>query len=299
MIKPFFLIGCIAVTIHPLFADTLANSLNGMLNHKEPSGMVNLSGIHVGAKKRVKPENTNRVVRKTRPSNTVIGHYDNGNPVFKKEANDYLKKVTKGKIKDLDLLPRKQRLIVLKDLQKIYAMKHFKSRSSKAVIATVNGMEIHKKQADAYLKSVTHGKVKDFDRLPEKQRLLVIQDLAKPILVKEEIRKSITLEEKEEIFKQMWIEKKRSTLNVSNEEMTALYEKKKALMLAENPNADVPSYMSIASRLKSEIFEEKIIGDLMNDAKIIVNYDNKKTITTHELNRSLVKFDKITNRKEQ
>ncbi|MBT8344290.1 MAG: hypothetical protein KJO45_06200, partial [Sulfurovum sp.] len=41
-----------------------------------------------------------------------------------------------------------------------------KTRSAKAVIATVNGHKIIKKDADNYLAQRTQGKIKDFDRLP-------------------------------------------------------------------------------------------------------------------------------------
>jgi hypothetical protein len=289
----------VTLTINPLFADVLGNSLNNILKQKDSAGMVNLNSIRVGGKRRSKPQKINKVVRKTRPLTAIIGHYNDGKAVLKKEANAYLKKVTKGKIKDLDLLPRKQRLIVLKDLQKMYIIKHFKSRPSTAVVAKVNGIAILKKKADSYLKSVTRGKVKDFDRLPNKQRLLVIQDLAKPIVLKEAIESSITAEEKEEIFKQMWVEKRRKTLTVSSEEMLALYELKKQKALEANPNAVIPNYMSLGASLKNEILEQKIMGDLMKDVNITVNYDMNKTVVTHELNRSSVISDKIMKTKEQ
>ena len=302
MKKTFLLTGFIVtLTINPLFSDVLGNSLNNMLKQKDSSGMVNLSGISVGGKKRPQTQRIKRILPKTRPVTTVIGHYDDGKPVLKKEANAYLKKVTKGKIKDLDFLPKKQRLIVLKDLQKMYAIKHFKSRVSTAVIATVNGNPIIKRKADNYLKSVTHGKVKDFDRLPNKQRLLVVQDLAKPMVLKEAIENSINEEEKEEIFKQMWIEKKKQTITISSEEMLALYELKKQKALAANPQAVIPHYMSLGDRLKNEILEQKIMGNMMKDVNITVNYDlndTNDTIVTHELNRSSVKLDKMTKIKE-
>jgi len=361
MKKPFLITGFIVtLTINPLFSDVLSNSLNNMLKKKDSSGMVNLSGINVGGKRKPKVRYGNQIVRKTRPSTTVIGHYNNGKaiikkeanaylkkvtkgkikdldllpkkqrllvlkdlqkmyeikhfkkrpgttvighynddkPVLKKEANAYLRKVTKGKIKDLDFLPKKQRLIVLKDLQKMYAMKHIKSRPSTAVVATVNEKPIFKSEADNYLTSVTGGNIKDFDRLDSQQRLRLIQDISKPIVIKEAAENNVTSEEKEEIFKQMWIGKKRKMLNVSSEEMLALYNLKKQKALAVNPQAVIPNYMSLGDSLKNEILEQKIMGNLMKDVNITVNYDANKTVVIHDLNHSSVKLDKMTKTKE-
>ena len=52
-----------------------------------------------------------------------------------------------------------------------------KTRSSKAVVATVNGHKILKKEADAHLKKRTQGKMSNFDHLPKKQRLRHIQEM--------------------------------------------------------------------------------------------------------------------------
>lgn len=272
-----------AVASAPLCADSLSNSLNNMLDKKDSTGMVNLNGIGVGAKPKRKalPQ-----ARKSRPSSAVIGHYNDGKPVRKKEANKYLKKVTKGKINDLDLLPKKQRILVLKDLQRIYAAKHFKSRPGTAIVATVNGHNIYKKEADSFLKRVTGGRVKDFDRLEDKQRLVLIQDLARPIVLKEVAEKELTEFEKEKIFSQMWLEKERQKIEVSNDEMLALYEAKKAKALQANPNAEIPPYISIGESLKNEIIEMKMTEKLMQDVNITVNEDVNESVVTGDINTS-------------
>lgn len=279
----------------PLCADSLSNSLNNMLDKKDSTGMVNLNGVSVGGKpKRPAP----RQARKSRPSSTIIGHYNDGKPVRKKEANQYLKKVTKGKINDLDLLPKKQRIMVLKDLQHIYAAKHFKSRPGSAVVATVNGHDIYKKEADSYLKTVTGGKVKDFDRLENKQRLVLIKDLARPIIIKEVAKKEIPEAEQEKIFAQLWLEKERQKIEVSNDEMQALYEAKKAKALEVNPNAQIPPYISIGENLKNEIIEMKMTESLMKDVNITVNDDLNESSKTSDLNQSLDKMSSNTKETE-
>lgn len=277
--------------VSSLSADALKNSLNNILNQKDRPGMVNLSGIGVG-----KPKPKTRVVRKvhkSRPGSAVIGTYNDGKAVHKKDGDKYLKKVTKGKIKDMDLLPRKQRLLILKDLQKMYAMKHFKSRPSSAVIATVNGKEILKKEADSFLASVTAGKVKDFDRLDPKQRLVLVKDLAKPIVVANTAENNLTKEEKEAIFSQMWIEKQRKQIPVSADEMLALYEAKKAKALADNPAAQIPPYISLGESLKNEILQKKMMSGLLEDLNITIFDETNTSVEMMDSNNSLGKLDKI------
>lgn len=277
--------------VSSLYADALKNSLNNMLNQKESTGMVNLNGVGVGAKPKPKMV---RKVRKSRPESAVIGSYNDGKPVHKKEANKYLKKVTKGKIKDLDLLPKKQRLLVLKDLQKMYAMKHFKSRPSSAVIATVNGKVIHKKEANNFLASVTAGRVKDFDRLDKKQRLVLVKDLAKPIVIENAAENNLTKEEKEAIFSQVWVAKQRKSISVSSEEMLALYNAKKAKALANNPVAQIPPYISIGESLKNEIIQKKMMSVLLKDVNITIFDENNNSMEMMDSNKSLEKLDKIS-----
>jgi len=297
MKKTFIMLGVASFFfVSPISADGLKNSLNNILGQQDSPGMVNLNNVSVGAKPR--PSRVVKESRKSRPGSAIIGHYNDGKAVRKKEADTYIKKATKGKIKDLDLLPKKQRLMVLKDLQRMYAAKHFKSRPPTAVVAIVNGEAIHKKEADAYLSAVTGGKVKDFDRLDKKQRLVLVEDLARPIILSGAIEEELTEEEKEGVLKQMWFEKQRETTEVSGEEMLALYEVKKQKTLARNPQAKIPSYLSLGDSLKNEILEKKIMINLMKDVNITVNYDMNTSNELNESNESSGKLDKIPDTKE-
>ncbi len=231
---------------------------------------------------------------KGRPGDTVIGHYDDNTSVYKKEADAYIKKVTKGKIKDIDILPREQRLLILKDLQKIYQMKHFKSRPKETVIATVNDENITKGDADNYIAQVTQGNIKDFDMLDKKQKEMVIKDLARPILLAEDAQKNMSEEEKALVFRQMWIEKQMANTEVSNDEMLALYESMKKETLAKNPNAKIPPYISLGEKLKKQVLEKKIIDRLMEGVQIVINYDSNQTSDTNDSNGTPEILDKIT-----
>jgi len=269
------------VLYSPLAADALKNSLTNILNDKNSVGMVNLDNLSINGK----PKPTTHF--KKRSPNTIISTVK-GYKIRKKEADAFLSKVTKGKVKDYDRLPKKQRKIVIKELVKIHTLKNKKSRPSTAVIATVNGVKIIKKEADSFLKRMTSGKVKDFDTLDKKQRKLLITDLARPIALKSEVDMNLTVEERDGILRQVWLEKQKSSIKVSNDEMLALYEEKKAQSLAVNPNAVIPAYLTIGKQLKSEVIEKKITQKLMKDVEIEINFDDH---SSEDLNRSAVTLD--------
>lgn len=265
----------------PIAADALKNSLTNILNEQETTGMVNLDGISISGK--TKPQATQNTLSQSRPPDTIIAT-KKGYKIRKKEADAFLKNVTKGKVDDFDRLPKKQQKIVIEELLKIHTLKNVKSRPDTAIIATVNGINITKKEADTFLQTVTAGNAKDFDRLDKKRRRVLIEDLAKPIVIRGIADKNLTTEEKDAVVKQVWLRKQRANIEVTNEEMLALYEAKKAKALAANPNADIPAYISIGDVLQNEIFEKKIMGKLMKDVKIEINYE---TGGPRDLNNSL------------
>ena len=77
------------------------------------------------------------------------------------------------------------------------AQKTIKTRPDSTVIATVNTHKIIKKDADAYLKQRTQGKVTDFDFLPPEQRGKLVKELSLPLLVIDTAKKELSEEEKQ------------------------------------------------------------------------------------------------------
>ena len=107
MRKTFMLLGLsLGLVISTASADALKNSLTNMLNTKESSGMVDLGNLNLDAKP---------VKKKTRSSNTVIATV-NGHKIIKKEADNYLKQRTQGKVTDFDRLPPEQRPRLIQEL---------------------------------------------------------------------------------------------------------------------------------------------------------------------------------------
>lgn len=99
-----------AVLLGPAYADGLTNSLNNMLNEKETSSMVDLGNINLNGK----PKPVQKIGKKRSPK-TVIATV-NGHKIIKKEADDYLKQRTQGKITNSDSIPPAQRQKLVQEL---------------------------------------------------------------------------------------------------------------------------------------------------------------------------------------
>ncbi len=145
-----------------------------------------------------------------------------------------------------------------------------KTRSAKAVVATVNGHKVFKKEADAHISKRTQGEITDFDRLAEEQRLRIIQELSLPILALDSAEKELSAEEKEELYKRIWMQQEASKLKITDEQVQAVYDQLKQRAEESNNTANIPTFDSIKDKLKSQIIEKKIIDILMKDVKIKV-----------------------------
>ena len=184
-------------------ADALKNSLTNMLNEKETSSMVDLSGINLNGKAKAIPQ-----IKKT--------------------------------------------------------------RSAKAVVATVSGHKVLKKDADAHLKKRTQGKMSNFDLLPKEQRLRIIQEMSLPILALDSAKKEVSSEEKEAIYKRMWMRQEALKIKITDEELKEVYNKLKQQSEENNNTANIPTFESVKEKMKLQMIEKKMIDKLMKDAVIKV-----------------------------
>jgi len=150
-----------------------------------------------------------------------------------------------------------------------------KKRSAKTVVAVVNGHKVLKKEADAHLKKRTRGKVSDFDYLPKKQRLRLIQEMALPILVLETAKKELSDTEKEMIYSRTWIQKEASKIKITDEEAQKVYDQIKQQSQEKNATASLPAFEKIKNRIKSQMLEKQIMTKLMKDVKIKVEEINQ------------------------
>jgi hydroxylamine reductase (hybrid-cluster protein) len=145
-----------------------------------------------------------------------------------------------------------------------------KTRSGKTVVATINGHKVLKKEADAYLKKRTQGKVSDFDYLPKKQRLRLIQEMALPVVAAHSAKKELSLKEKEAVLTRMWMQKEAMKIKVTDDQVKKVYDQLKQKSEEQNNTENIPEFESIKNRMKSQIIEKQIIGKLMKDVEIKV-----------------------------
>lgn len=145
-----------------------------------------------------------------------------------------------------------------------------KSRSENAVVATVNGNKVIKKEADSYLAQRTQGKVKDFDSLPNDQRLRLINELSLPILAMDAAKKELSDKEKSSIYSQVWMQKEAKSINVTDDDALSVYNQLKKQAEDSNATQTVPPFETIKNSLKAQIIEKTIVGKLMKDVKIKV-----------------------------
>ncbi len=145
-----------------------------------------------------------------------------------------------------------------------------KTRSSKAVVATVNGHKVFKKEADAHIEKRTQGEITDFDRLPEEQRLRIIEELSLPILALDSAQKEISAKDKESLYTGIWMQKEAAKIIITDEQIQAVYDQLKQRAEEKGNAANIPVFDGIKDKLKSQMIEKRIIDNLMKNAKIQV-----------------------------
>jgi hypothetical protein len=145
-----------------------------------------------------------------------------------------------------------------------------KSRPSTAVIATVNGHKIIKKEADNYLKQRTKGKVMDFDHLPPEQRARLIQELALPVLVLDTAKKELSQEEKQIVYTRTWMRKEALKMNITDEQAKEVYNGLTHQARENNSTGAIPPFDAIKDKLKIQMLEKALISKLMKDVQIEV-----------------------------
>lgn len=145
-----------------------------------------------------------------------------------------------------------------------------KTRSAKAVVATVNGHKILKKETDAYLSQRTGGKVKNFDNIPANQKTRLIQEMSLPILVADAANKGLSDVEKEAIYTRIWMQKEAMKTKISDDQVLEVYKQISQEAKDNNNTANIPEFDAIKDKLRIQMIEKTIIGKLMENIKIEV-----------------------------
>lgn len=145
-----------------------------------------------------------------------------------------------------------------------------KTRSSKAVVATINGHKILKKEADAHLKKRTQGKMSNFDHLPKKQRLRLIQEMALPVLALDSAQKELSVEEKEAVYSRLWMQKEVLKIKITDEQVKKIYDQLKQRSEENNDTANIPAFETVKDKMKLQMKDKQMVGSLMKNVEIKV-----------------------------
>lgn len=149
-----------------------------------------------------------------------------------------------------------------------YVKKAPVTRSKKAVVATVNGKKIVKRDADNYLKERTKGRVKNFDLLSRKQRKNLIKELAFPIVAIQVAQKELSAGEKDAIYSRTWMQKQAVGITISDDDAMVIYKQIERQAEDRNETDRLLPFETVKNKIKSQMLEKSILGKLMESVEI-------------------------------
>ncbi|BAF72750.1 hypothetical protein [Sulfurovum sp. NBC37-1] len=132
---------------------------------------------------------------------------------------------------------------------------------------TVNGMDVSVAEANKALSVISKGQA-TWDKISKEQKEQVLNMLAPSKLAAVKAKKELTQEEKDIALSNLWMQKKMSEVAISDKEVKDAYEKLKAVAKKANPNKQFPPFEAVAKNIKMKVAQEKVVGDLMKNAKI-------------------------------
>ena len=132
---------------------------------------------------------------------------------------------------------------------------------------SVNGIKITVEEADKALEVLTKGQ-KTWKTLPAKDKKQLIQLMAPSKLVAAKAKKSLTKEEKEAAFTSFWMQKKMVSVKISDNDAKLIYKKMVKASSSSKNKQKIPSFESVKNNIKMQLAQEKVVANLMKNAKI-------------------------------
>ena len=136
-----------------------------------------------------------------------------------------------------------------------------------AIAGSVNGMEITVEEANEALNKLTQGK-QTWDKLPADGKRQLVEMLSPAKLVAAASKKGLTDKEKEAALAGFWMQKKMSGVGISDDEAKAAYEKMKKASAEAKTKQKIPSFDQAKNNIKMQLAQEKVVRELMKNAKI-------------------------------
>lgn len=143
-------------------------------------------------------------------------------------------------------------------------------RSSRVIVAIVNGNKIRKRDADSFLKEKTKGKKRDSDKLSKESRIHLLEEMIFSHLAVKKAKKELTKKEKDSLYMKLWMQKSAKKIKISQKELLNKYQELQLEQLSRNITAQIPPFELVKEQLKAKIIEEKIIKKVMKKSKIRV-----------------------------
>ena len=139
---------------------------------------------------------------------------------------------------------------------------------SAKTIGTVNGYPIDEKEANAFLKVATKGKV-TYRKLRKKDKVALVERLAVDKLVLKTAMKEISKKEQESIIAGFWLRKKASKYKVSDKEVKKAYNENKKYF-KDKKGKTIP-FSKVKEMIKNSIAQKKAVAKMMEKAKIVMD----------------------------
>lgn len=136
-----------------------------------------------------------------------------------------------------------------------------------AIAGTVNGMEITVAEADKALNILTKGE-KKWATLPEDAKKQLIEMMAPKKLAAVAAEKGLTAKEKEAAIAGFWMQKKMSSVGLSDDEVKAAYDKMVEAAKAAKSKQQIPPFEAAKNSIMMQLKQEKVVKELMKNAKI-------------------------------
>jgi len=133
--------------------------------------------------------------------------------------------------------------------------------------ATVNGMKITVKEANKALSVLTKGEM-TWSKLPKEGKTQLIQMMAPSKLMTAAAKAQLTSKEKATAISGYWMQKKISTIKISDKEAKAAYNKMQKAAKKIKSKTKIPPFSKIKNNLKMQLAQEKVVSKLMKKAKI-------------------------------
>ncbi len=138
--------------------------------------------------------------------------------------------------------------------------------ASAKVIGRVNGYPILERDADAFVKFATKGKIKKYRLLRPKDKRDVVKRLAVDSLLIGMAKKHLSREELNQVIVNYWLSKKIKNIKVKPEDVRKAYDENRKFF--KGPDGKILPFEKVKDVIAVSLKQKKYVAQLMETAKI-------------------------------